>query len=83
MFTVLHTRVILILVIIITILISFIGLNWNREKEKVGEMKARLEVPENMPDSDSKEIQESFYGGVKKIDLASDEGLEGKTIILD
>ncbi len=46
MFSIKQTRIILILTVIITFLIAFIGLNLKEEKKDTIPMKAKLEVPE-------------------------------------
>lgn len=82
MFTLAHTRIVLVLVIIITFLISFIGLNWNDEKEETVRMKTRLEISKSMTESDSNDIElESFHGDGMTIELMSDEEPEGENNI--
>lgn len=50
MFTVIQTRVFIVLCLVITVLICFIGLNWERREDKV-QVAARLDVPDIEPAS--------------------------------
>ncbi len=74
MFSIKQTRIILILTVIITFLISFIGLNLKEEKKDTIPVKAKLEVPEIR--------QDLKYND----DLTDNSGVlkdEGKTIFLE
>jgi hypothetical protein len=80
MFTIKQTRIILVLTVIITVLISIIGLNLQKKEETKFEMKARLEVPDIASDWSAKKqeevpvIKEEFKGALED---------EGKTISLE
>ncbi len=74
MFSIKQTRIILILTVIITFLIAFIGLSLKEEKKDMIPMKAKLEVPEIR--------QDLKYND----DLTDNSGVlkdEGKTIFLE
>ncbi len=83
MFSKKQTRLILLLTIIITILISVIGLNWNKKEKEVSEGKAVLNKPTYI-----KEIKKPAPGAVKEKeepDRKDTGGLkdEGSSIIFD
>jgi hypothetical protein len=78
-FSVKQTRLILLLSVIITFLICFIGLNWRSGEEKKSEMVAILKVPkiENGDTAARKkfeEVKKEFPGAIRD---------EGKAISLD
>lgn len=74
MFSIKQTRIILILTVIITFLVAFIGLNLKEEKKDTIPMKARLEVPEIRQDLKYNDDLTDNAGALKD---------EGKTIFLE
>jgi len=78
MFSMFHTRIILLLVLIITFMICVIGLNIKSGKKEKFIMKANLEVPQiesTYVKKPKKNKDNSEFSGVLKD--------EGKTIVLD
>ena len=80
MFTIKQTRIILVLTVIITVLISYIGLNLQKKEETKFEMKARLEVPD-IESGWSEENEEVIYFITEKSKSAPED--EGTTISLE
>jgi len=98
MFSVKQTRFIILMSFAATVLLCFIGLNWQKKEETAVEVVSKLEVPEIEPgsasdtgaavredDSDFKTINLGETSGRKKEQEAYEGELEdeGKTIILE
>lgn len=75
MFSIFQTRTVFVLVLIITFLISFIGLNLKKNKYETVSVSSRLKIPQEMVNLPVEEKEDSG-----ELDIAEDEGT---TIVLD
>ncbi|MDA3793179.1 MAG: hypothetical protein PF545_05955 [Elusimicrobia bacterium] len=80
MFSTKQTRLILFLSIIILVLISVIGLNWNNKEEDVYEAKAVLDKPDYIKEKKKKSPPVKKRGPVKEETGGLED--EGSKIIL-
>lgn len=74
MFNIKQTRLLIVLILCITVLFSFIGLNWKKEEEKKIPSIALLKVPKIYPGFIRKTSKPKIIKGeVKTIDLTIEE----------